>query len=297
MARTRTRGARRRPGGDREAGRWRSASTRVKALVLTVAGLMLAWGVNAAMPGLVDTGSRILGRPELEVTVLAADSFESELQQAFVGTFLWAENAESAPIPRDHADGDAVPTFDTFADGYGRGAVDAGQSVVRVQLGSSSGERININRIAVDVVSRRDPLRRLHVIPDGGLGGTLDVRYLFVALDDETATWVDGAGRPVPPPSLFVEGGETETIDVKASATQGDFDWRLEVSYSTEDGKTGTKVVRPPWDSSFRTSSLQNAATFVVGQSCVESARPGPRLCGRWEPPESRPQPDWVDDD
>ena len=290
MARARKARSRR---GEPGAGRWRSASVRAKALALTVGGLALAWGVNAAMPGLVDRFHDLTGTPELEVTVLASDQFESELENTFVARFVWDESVDTVQRPEGRA-AEGVATYESFPEAYGLGAADAQQSVLRVQLASKSGERININRVEVDVVSRDRPARELLVEPDGGLGGVVDIRYLTVDLDRERAQWTDGSGQTASAPTLFVQEGETETIDVSASAQDGDFRWRLVVTYSTEDGETGTEVVKPPWGDDFATTSLQNAARFVLGTSCTESRIPGPRLCGAWPAPDHATQPGWA---
>ncbi len=293
MARARKARSRRDEPGPRG---WPSASGRAKALALTVGGLVLAWGVNAAMPGVVDEVRKIVGRPDLEVTVLASDQFESELENTFVPRLVWGESVDTVPRPEGRAaEGDA--TYESFPQAYGLGAADAQQSVLRVQLASTTGERININKVDVDVVSRDDPARELLVEPDGGLGGVVDIRYLTVDLDRERAQWTDGSGQAVKAPTLFVQEGETETIDVSASAENGDFRWRLVVTYSTENGETGTEVVKPPWGDDFATTSLQNVARFVLGTSCTESRIPGPPLCGAWPPPSGATPPARTEDD
>ena len=154
------------------------------------------------------------------------------------------------------------------------GAVDVSTTLIRVQLSSANGKRINVNAMGLNIVNNSPALRALWV-DEGEAGGDVNVRYLSVQLDEDTTNWTDGSGEPVDSQSFYVEEGETETIDVLASATSGYYAWNLVISYSTEDGKVGELRIAPGDEQDFETSSPQNAARFSPGSSCQESEGPG----------------------
>jgi hypothetical protein len=272
---------------------WRKLSLKAWAGIGAVGAIALTWSVNAAMPVVADWLADATGRPEIQVTVLARDEFDSEVENTLTQHFMWKHTAEDVPRPAAYAKGKSLESYKNLTEAYELGAVDVHHTLIRVQIASESSARVNINQIQLKVLSRSKPLRALWV-DAGDLGGDVNVRYLQVNLDKGELMWTRGDGRPVDAPSFFVKGGETETIDVLALANQGYYEWRLVVSYTTENGERGKASIKPGWSPGFlRTGSVQNAAYFSLGTSCRESRVPGPRLCGRWPPPPG-PQPAWT---
>jgi hypothetical protein len=227
--------------------------------------LLLAWAVNYFAPDAWRSVQRLAGAESLEVTVLHAEQFDSELHLQHRGEFIW-------PTPRSSIPPDATP-----GEARDRGAVDAGSTLVRLNLRSSFPERVTIQRVGVNV-HRSAPLRGTLVSTAGDSGGVANLSFLFASLDEGTVQWVDGDLQPVSPLVIYVDESEEENLDILAIADECYCEWTIEISYVVGGSELQQVTVNPPSTEFFATSAGAAAAIWDR-DSCRESPEPGPALC------------------
>ncbi|MFD3530544.1 helix-turn-helix domain-containing protein [Streptomyces sp. NPDC058664] len=152
-----------------------------------------------------------------------------------------------------------------------RGAVDGGETLVRVSVQGKGAAAVVLQALHVRVVERGAPLPWAAYRMDGGCGGAVTPRRFEVDLDRPrpVARALDGydasgeEGRTLPAVSLpyAVSAAEPEELLVTARTAGCDCRWYLELEWSSE-GRSGTVRItdggRP-----FRTASVAGGSSFA----------------------------------
>ncbi|MEU5215853.1 helix-turn-helix transcriptional regulator [Streptomyces sp. NPDC020807] len=144
-----------------------------------------------------------------------------------------------------------------------QGAVDGGETLVRVSVQGKSAAAVVLQSLHVRVVERSAPLPWAAYRTDDGCGGAVTPRLFEVDLDRPrpVARAVDGydasgeEGRTLPAVSFpyVVNAAEPEELLVSAGATGCDCRWFLELEWSSE-GRRGTVRIGDEDGLPFRTS-------------------------------------------
>lgn len=222
-----------------------------------MAGVVLASSGAYFGPLLWDAARRAAGEESLTVGVLYADQFRSPLHALADLQVIW--NSQAADIPRNS----------TLGEARALGAVDANTTLVRLNLSSTFTKRVIIQRISVNIERREEPLRGVWVT--GAMGGVTELRFIHVDLEHESVEWTDSFGKKVPPVTIYVDGSSEETVDILAEARNGHYWWNLELTYTVGGGEPQHRIVKPPDEELFNTSSVDNATVLDVSSgTCTE---------------------------
>ncbi|GGU87259.1 hypothetical protein GCM10010275_23980 [Streptomyces litmocidini] len=143
------------------------------------------------------------------------------------------------------------------------GAVDGGQTLVRLSVQGKGASAVVLQGLHVRVVGRAGPLPWSAYRMDEGCGGAVTPRHFAVDLDAPRplARPVDGydasgeEGREVPAVRFpyAVTAAEPEELLVSARAAHCDCRWYLELEWSSE-GRSGVARIADPGGAAFRTS-------------------------------------------
>ncbi|MEU6168929.1 helix-turn-helix domain-containing protein [Streptomyces tanashiensis] len=143
------------------------------------------------------------------------------------------------------------------------GAVDGGQTLVRISVQGKGASAVVLQGLHVRVVGRAEPLPWAAYRMDEGCGGAVTPRRFTVDLDAPRplARSVDGydasgqEGRTIPAVSFpyAVTAAEPEELLVSARAAGCDCRWFLELEWSAE-GRSGAVRIGAPDGKAFRTS-------------------------------------------
>ncbi|MEU4274235.1 helix-turn-helix domain-containing protein [Streptomyces tanashiensis] len=143
------------------------------------------------------------------------------------------------------------------------GAVDGGQTLVRISVQGKGASAVVLQGLHVRVVGRAEPLPWAAYRMDDGCGGAVTPRRFTVDLDAPRplARSVDGydasgeEGRTVPAVSFpyAVTAAEPEELLVSARTAGCDCRWFLELEWSAE-GRSGAVRIGAPDGKAFRTS-------------------------------------------
>ncbi|MGW1512113.1 helix-turn-helix domain-containing protein [Streptomyces sp. NPDC002394] len=143
------------------------------------------------------------------------------------------------------------------------GAVDGGQTLVRVSVQGKGASAVVLQGLHVRVVGRAGPLRWAAYRMDEGCGGAVTPRRFAVDLDAPRplARPVDGydasgeEGREIPAVRFpyTVTAAEPEELLVSARAARCDCRWYLELEWSAE-GRSGVVRIADSGGEAFRTS-------------------------------------------
>ncbi|MFI1656238.1 helix-turn-helix domain-containing protein [Streptomyces sp. NPDC020472] len=143
------------------------------------------------------------------------------------------------------------------------GAVDGGQTLVRLTVQGKGASAVVLHGLHVRVVGRAAPLPWAAYRMDEGCGGAVTPRLFAVDLDAPRplARPVDGydasgeEGREIPAVRFpyTVTAAEPEELLVSARAVRCDCRWYLELEWSAE-GRTGVARIADPRGEAFRTS-------------------------------------------
>ncbi|GAA2983274.1 helix-turn-helix domain-containing protein [Streptomyces fulvorobeus] len=144
-----------------------------------------------------------------------------------------------------------------------QGAVDGGETLVRVSVQGKGAAAVVLQALHVRVVERGAPLPWAAYRMDGGCGGAVTPRRFEVDLDPPrpVARALDGydasgeEGRTLPAVSFpyAVSAADPEELLVSAKAAGCDCRWYLELEWSSE-GRTGTARITDSGGKPFRTN-------------------------------------------
>ncbi|MFC8272411.1 helix-turn-helix domain-containing protein [Streptomyces sp. NPDC057271] len=168
-----------------------------------------------------------------------------------------------------------------------QGAVDGGETLVRVSVQGKSAAAVVLQALHVRVVERGAPLPWTAYRMGGGCGGAVTPRRFEVDLDRPrpVARALDGydasgeEGRTLPAVSFpyVVSAAEPEELLVSAGTVGCDCRWYLELEWSSE-GRRGTVRIGDEDGAPFRTSGLRGRPVWEydpVGLRWVPGEAPG----------------------
>lgn len=168
-----------------------------------------------------------------------------------------------------------------------QGAVDGGETLVRVSVQGKGAASVVLQALHVRVVERGAPLPWAAYRMGGGCGGAVTPRRFEVDLDRPrpVARALDGydasgeEGRTLPAVSFpyAVSAAEPEELLVSAGAVGCDCRWYLELEWSSE-GRRGTVRIGDEDGAPFRTSGLRGRPVWEydsVGLRWVRGEVPG----------------------
>ncbi|MET9377098.1 helix-turn-helix transcriptional regulator [Streptomyces sp. NPDC002992] len=168
-----------------------------------------------------------------------------------------------------------------------QGAVDGGETLVRVSVQGKGAAAVVLQALHVRVVERGAPLPWTAYRMDGGCGGAVTPRRFEVDLDRPrpVARALDGydasgeEGRTLPAVSFpyAVSAAEPEELLVSAGAAECDCRWYLELEWSSE-GRRGTVRIGDEDGAPFRTSGLRGRPVWEydsAGLRWVPGEAPG----------------------
>ncbi|MEV4939969.1 helix-turn-helix domain-containing protein [Streptomyces zaomyceticus] len=168
-----------------------------------------------------------------------------------------------------------------------RGAVDGGETLVRVSVQGKSTAAVVLQALHVRVVERGAPLPWAAYRMDDGCGGAVTPRRFEVDLDRPrpVARAVDGydasgqEGRTLPAVSFpyKVDAAEPEELLVSAGAAGCDCRWYLELEWSSE-GRRGTVRIGDEDGAPFRTSGAKGRPVHLydsVGRAWITGDESG----------------------
>jgi hypothetical protein len=168
-----------------------------------------------------------------------------------------------------------------------QGAVDGGETLVRVSVQGKGAAAVVLQALHVRVVERGAPLPWAAFRMGGGCGGAVTPRRFEVDLDRPrpVARALDGydasgeEGRTLPAVSFpyAVSAAEPEELLVSAGAVGCDCRWYLELEWSSE-GRRGTVRIGDEDGAPFRTSGLRGRPVWEydsVGLRWVRGEAPG----------------------
>ncbi|MFF4171041.1 helix-turn-helix domain-containing protein [Streptomyces sp. NPDC001744] len=168
-----------------------------------------------------------------------------------------------------------------------RGAVDGGETLVRVSVQGKGAAAVVLQALHVRVVERGAPLPWAAYRMDEGCGGAVTPRRFEVDLDRPrpVARAVDGydasgrEGRTLPAVSFpyAVDAAEPEELLVSAGTTGCDCRWYLELEWSAE-GRRGTVRIGDEDGAPFRTSGAEGRPVFgydSVGRAWITGGESG----------------------
>lgn len=165
------------------------------------------------------------------------------------------------------------------------GAVDAGESVVRLTLSATSGAPVILQNARLVVVGRHPPIRDGAFISYAGQGAPQSVRYFDANLDRQPPElqYIGSRGGPEARFPLKVTEAESEIFDVYAHTEACLCAWVVDLTY-TADGEDRTVRV----DDHGRPFELTPG--FTVADLAGES------LGGTWAPTYVWQDQGWVED-
>ncbi|WP_432114967.1 helix-turn-helix domain-containing protein [Streptomyces sp. S1] len=237
------------------------------------------WG----WPGLVGGALAVVGAVTLGAVLLPGKERERAAAPAVpltwtVASDLWKNGcghtylAERTPPPPPEA-------ADARSWAAAQGAVDGGETLVRVSVQGKSTAAVVLQALHVRVVERGAPLPWAAYRTDDGCGGAVTPRRFEVDLDRPrpVARALDGydasgqEGRTLPAVSFpyAVSATEPEELLVSAGTAGCDCRWYLELEWSSE-GRRGTVRIGDEDGSPFRTSGAKGRP--VHGYDSVERA-------------------------
>ncbi|MFJ5076013.1 helix-turn-helix domain-containing protein [Streptomyces sp. NPDC088553] len=168
-----------------------------------------------------------------------------------------------------------------------QGAVDGGETLVRVSVQGKSAAAVVLQALHVRVVERGAPLPRAAYRMDDGCGGAVTPRRFEVDLDRPrpVARALDGydasgqEGRTLPAVSFpyVVSAAEPEELLVSAEAAGCDCRWYLELEWSSE-GRRGTVRIGDEDGAPFRTSGAKGRPVYEydsVGRAWITGEKSG----------------------
>ncbi|MFD0154496.1 helix-turn-helix domain-containing protein [Streptomyces sp. NPDC055721] len=168
-----------------------------------------------------------------------------------------------------------------------QGAVDGGETLVRVSVQGKSAAAVVLQALHVRVVERGAPLPWAAYRMDDGCGGAVTPRRFEVDLDRPrpVARALDGydasgeEGRTLPAVSFpyVVSAAEPEELLVFAGATGCDCRWYLELEWSSE-GRRGTVRIGDEDGAPFRTSGAKGRPVHgydSVGRAWITGEKSG----------------------
>ncbi|MGW4723684.1 helix-turn-helix domain-containing protein [Streptomyces sp. NPDC004291] len=237
------------------------------------------WG----WPGLVGGALAVVGAVTLGAVLLPGKERERAAAPAVpltwtVASDLWKNGCghtylvERTPPPPPEA-------ADARSWAAAQGAVDGGETLVRVSVQGKSTAAVVLQALHVRVVERGAPLPWAAYRTDDGCGGAVTPRRFEVDLDRPrpVARARDGydasgqEGRTLPAVSFpyAVSATEPEELLVSAGTTGCDCRWYLELEWSSE-GRRGTVRIGDEDGAPFRTSGAKGRP--VHGYDSVERA-------------------------
>ncbi|MFF5971846.1 helix-turn-helix domain-containing protein [Streptomyces sp. NPDC012769] len=147
-----------------------------------------------------------------------------------------------------------------------QGAVDGGETLVRVSVQGKGAAAVVLQALHVRVVERAAPLPWTAYRMGGGCGGAVTPRRFEVdldrprpvarALDGYDASGQEGRTLPAVPFPYAVTAAEPQELLVSAGAVGCDCRWYLELEWSSE-GRRGTVRIGDEDGAPFRTSGLR----------------------------------------
>ncbi|MFC9700270.1 helix-turn-helix domain-containing protein [Streptomyces sp. NPDC056943] len=168
-----------------------------------------------------------------------------------------------------------------------QGAVDGGETLVRVSVQGKSAAAVVLQALHVRVVERGAPLPWAAYRMDDGCGGAVTPRRFEVDLDRPrpVARALDGydasgeEGRTLPAVSFpyVVSAAEPEELLVYAGAVGCDCRWYLELEWSSE-GRRGTVRIGDEDGAPFRTSGAKGRPVYgydSVGRAWITGEKSG----------------------
>ncbi|WP_405872730.1 helix-turn-helix domain-containing protein [Streptomyces zaomyceticus] len=168
-----------------------------------------------------------------------------------------------------------------------RGAVDGGETLVRVSVQGKGAAAVVLQALHVRVVERGAPLPWAAYRMDDGCGGAVTPRRFAVDLDRPrpVARALDGydasgqEGRTLPAVSFpyKVSAAEPEELLIHAGAAKCDCRWYLELEWSSE-GRRGTVRIGDEDGAPFRTSGAKGRPVYVydsAGRRWITSTNSG----------------------
>ncbi|MFD3998818.1 helix-turn-helix domain-containing protein [Streptomyces sp. NPDC058548] len=168
-----------------------------------------------------------------------------------------------------------------------QGAVDGGETLVRVSVQGKSAAAVVLQALHVRVVERGAPLPRAAYRMDDGCGGAVTPRRFEVdldrprpvarALDGYDATGEEGRTLPAVSFPYAVSATEPEELLVYAGAAECDCRWYLELEWSSE-GRRGTVRIGDEDGAPFRTSGAKGRPVYgydSVGRAWITVERSG----------------------
>lgn len=168
-----------------------------------------------------------------------------------------------------------------------QGAVDGGETLVRVSVQGKGAAAVVLQALHVRVVERGAPLPWAAYRMDDGCGGAVTPRRFEVDLDRPrpVARALDGydasgeEGRTLPAVSFpyAVSAAEPEELLVFAGAAGCDCRWYLELEWSSE-GRRGTVRIGDEDGAPFRTSGAKGRPVHgydSVGRAWITGEKPG----------------------
>ncbi|MFJ5139826.1 helix-turn-helix domain-containing protein [Streptomyces sp. NPDC088707] len=168
-----------------------------------------------------------------------------------------------------------------------QGAVDGGETLVRVSVQGKSTAAVVLQALHVRVVDRGAPLPWAGYRMDDGCGGAVTPRRFEVDLDRPrpVARALDGydasgqEGRTLPAVSFpyAVSAAEPEELLVSAEAAGCDCRWYLELEWSSE-GRRGTVRIGDEDGAPFRTSGAKGRPVYgydSVGRAWITGDKSG----------------------
>ncbi|WP_432120688.1 helix-turn-helix domain-containing protein [Streptomyces sp. S1] len=237
------------------------------------------WG----WPGLVGGALAVVGAVTLGAVLLPGKERERAAAPAVpltwtVASDLWKNGCghtylvERTPPPPPEA-------ADARSWAAAQGAVDGGETLVRVSVQGKSTAAVVLQALHVRVVERGAPLPWAAYRTDDGCGGAVTPRRFEVDLDRPrpVARALDGydasgqEGRTLPAVSFpyAVSATEPEELLVSAGTAGCDCRWYLELEWSSE-GRRGTVRIGDEDGAPFRTSGAEGRP--VHGYDSVERA-------------------------
>ncbi|MET9722900.1 helix-turn-helix domain-containing protein [Streptomyces zaomyceticus] len=168
-----------------------------------------------------------------------------------------------------------------------QGAVDGGETLVRVSVQGKGAAAVVLQALHVRVVKRGAPLPWAAYRMDDGCGGAVTPRRFEVDLDRPrpVARALDGydasgqEGRTLPAVSFpyKVSAAEPEELLIHAGAAKCDCRWYLELEWSSE-GRRGTVRIGDEDGAPFRTSGAKERPVYMydsAGRRWITSTNSG----------------------
>jgi hypothetical protein len=238
----------------------------------TIAAAFLAWFVPFVGPDLVEKVIDAVGgeQPPLSTAVVTAIARFTSPADESTGPPLFLYSGPVAQLGAPPGGEDPQRDDERWAWAHERGAVDALNTLVRMEISGTSSTPVILNNIRVSVVRRRPPLDAW-LITYPSLGSAQGVRYFDVDLDRRPPS-PEYVGERTPLP-LRVTDTDVEVIDLLAGTLRCDCEWEIKLDWVSGSSQ-GTMTI-DDHGQPFRTSGVRDTPSGEPSREIVWNG-------GRW---------------